>query len=213
VKTAVREIDLATARRLAVDAQRLSGPVPRSSPSRVLEVIRSIRCVQLDPISVVARSPLLVLRSRLGGFEPRHLDRLLWRDRSLYEYWAHAASIVLTEDHQIHAWYMRRYLDEGSTWDRRLLEAGREREAAPLDPRSVATRWPAASRALDGGPAPQSWRMSGWSNERNVERILSLLWGMGDRWSPAAVGRRSSGTWPSASCLLKPREAFCPTWR
>jgi uncharacterized protein YcaQ len=203
VKTAVREIDLATARRLAVDAQRLSGPVPRSSPSRVLEVIRSIRCVQLDPISVVARSPLLVLRSRLGGFEPRHLDRLLWRDRSLYEYWAHAASIVLTEDHQIHAWYMRRYLDEGSTWDRRLLEW---LAANAKLRRSILVRLrrdgPLPSRALDGGPAPQSWRMSGWSNERNVERMLSLLWGMG---VVMVAGRRGpEKLWDLAERVLPP---------
>jgi len=52
----------------------------------VLGVIRSIRCVQLDPIAVVARSPHLVLGSRVAGFDPKHLDRLLWRDRSVYEY-------------------------------------------------------------------------------------------------------------------------------
>ncbi len=85
----------------------------------MLGVIRSIRCVQLDPIAVVARSPHLVLGSRVAGFDPKHLDRLLWRDRSVYEYWAHAASIVLAEDHPIHAWFMRRYLrDDGSGWGR-----------------------------------------------------------------------------------------------
>ena len=203
MNTAVREIDLATARRLAVDAQRLSGPVPRSSPSRALDVIRAIRCVQLDPISVVARSPLLVLRSRLGGFEPRHLDRLLWRDRSLYEYWAHAASIVLTEDHQIHAWYMRRYLDEGSSWDHRLLEW---LAANAKLRRSILVRLrregPLPSRALDGGTAPQSWRSSGWSNERNVERMLSLLWGMG---VVMVAGRRGpEKLWDLAERVLPP---------
>ena len=111
---ALRTIDRTTARRLAIAVQRLSGTPPRSSPKAVLGVIRSIRCVQLDPIAVVARSPLLVLGSRIAGFEPKHLDRLLWRDRSVYEYWAHAASIVLAEDHPIHAWYMRQYArDDG----------------------------------------------------------------------------------------------------
>jgi uncharacterized protein len=62
---ALRRIDLVTARRLAVHAQRLDGRPPRSTPAYVLDVIRSIRCVQLDPISVVARSPHLVLHSRL----------------------------------------------------------------------------------------------------------------------------------------------------
>ena len=110
---AIRQVDLRTARRLAIAKQRLAGIAPRSSPSKVLDVVRSIRCVQLDPISVVARSPLLVLRSRLDAFEPRHLDRLCYHDRSLFEYWAHAASIVLSEDFAIHRYRMRRWPGDG----------------------------------------------------------------------------------------------------
>jgi uncharacterized protein len=77
VAAALRTIDRTTARRLAIAVQRLSGTPPRSSPKAVLGVIRSIRCVQLDPIAVVARSPLLVLGSRIAGFDPKHLERLL----------------------------------------------------------------------------------------------------------------------------------------
>ncbi len=44
----------------------------------------------------------MVLWSRLGGFDRDDLDTLLWRERWLFEYWAHAASIVLTEDYPIH---------------------------------------------------------------------------------------------------------------
>jgi len=116
--TALRRIDLCTARRLAIATQRLAGPMPRSSPAKVLDVIRSIRCVQLDPISVVARSPLLVLRSRIGGFQPKHLDRLLYRDRALFEYWAHAASIVLSEDHPIFRYRMRNWPGPEARGDR-----------------------------------------------------------------------------------------------
>ena len=200
---AIREIDLSTARRLAVAAQRLSGPAPRSSPARALDVIRSIRCVQLDPISVVARSPLLVLRSRLDGFDPKHLDRLLWRDRSLYEYWAHAASIVLTEDHQIHAWYMRRYFDDGSAWDRRILDwmaaNARLRRSILL---RLRREGPLPSRALSGGTAAEAWHSSGWSSERNVDRMLSLLWGMG---RVMVAGRRGlEKLWDLAERVLPP---------
>ena len=68
--------------------------------------MRDLGCLQIDPISVVARSHLLVLWSRLGPYDVAHLDQLLWDDRSLFEYWAHAASIVLTEDFPIHAAFM-----------------------------------------------------------------------------------------------------------
>ena len=147
----------------------------------MLGVIRSIRCVQLDPIAVVARSPHLVLGSRVAGFDPKHLDRLLWRDRSVYEYWAHAASIVLAEDHPIHAWYMRQYLrDDGSGWDRRRLSW---MAANAKLKRSVMTQirreGPVLARRISGGMTGESWRSSGWTNERNVDRMLGFLWASG----------------------------------
>jgi hypothetical protein len=181
VALAIRTIDRTTARRLAIAVQRLSGTPPRSSPKAVLGVIRSIRCVQLDPIAVVARSPLLVLGSRIAGFDPKHLERLLWRDHSVYEYWAHAASIVLTEDHPIHAWYMRQYLrDDGSAWNRRRLEWMAANAALK---RSVLARirrdGPVLARQLSGTSATEAWRSSGWTNERNVDRMLGFLWASG----------------------------------
>ncbi|HET7928506.1 MAG TPA: crosslink repair DNA glycosylase YcaQ family protein [Actinomycetota bacterium] len=161
--------------------QRLSGTPPRSSPRTVLGVIRSIRCVQLDPIAVVARSPHLVLGARVAGFDPKHLDRLLWRDRSVYEYWAHAASIVLAEDHPIHAWFMRRYLrDDGSAWNRRRLDwmaANARLRRSVLA--QVRREGPVLARRISGGLTGESWRSSGWTNERNVDRMLGFLWASG----------------------------------
>lgn len=178
---ALRTIDRSTARRLAITVQRLAGTPPRSSPKAVLGVIRSIRCVQLDPIAVVARSPLLVVGSRVSGFDPKHLDRLLWRDHSVYEYWAHAASIVLSEDHPIHAWYMRQYLrDDGSAWNRRRLDwmaANAKLKRSVLA--QVRRDGPVLARRISGGLTGESWRSSGWTNERNVDRMLGFLWASG----------------------------------
>jgi uncharacterized protein len=181
VARALRTIDRSTARRLAITVQRLAGTPPRSSPNAVLGVIQSIRCVQLDPIAVVARSPLLVLGSRVSGFDAKHLDRLLWRDHSVYEYWAHAASVVLTEDHPIHAWYMRQYLrDDGSAWNRRRLDwmaANAKLKRSVLA--QVRRDGPVLARRISGGLTGESWRSSGWTNERNVDRMLGFLWASG----------------------------------
>src|SRR5919202_3447620 len=100
-----RPVSLETARRLAVSAQRLDGRRRR----QMLDLIRQLGCLQLDPTNAVARNHLLVLWSRLGSYDRGELDRLLWRDRALFEYWAHAASIVLTENYPIHAYRMRRW--------------------------------------------------------------------------------------------------------
>src|SRR5207248_628440 len=108
----IRTITARTARRIAIAKQRLADGTrmpPEPGPGDLLDVIHSIRCVQLDPISVVARSHLLVLWSRLGPYPREAFDTLLWEDRSVFEYWAHVASIVLTEDYPIHNLLMRRY--------------------------------------------------------------------------------------------------------
>jgi hypothetical protein len=69
------------ARRIAVRAQLLDG-----SARTVLDTVRHLGFLQLDPISTVAPPQQLVLWSRLGSFETRELDRLLWEDRKLFEY-------------------------------------------------------------------------------------------------------------------------------
>src|SRR5712692_7073125 len=95
---------------MAVTRQRLAGPAAAPDAAGIMDVLGDIRCLQLDPTSAVARSHLLVLWSRLGVYDTTQLDSLLWQERRLFEYWAHAASIVMTEDYALHARRMRDYL-------------------------------------------------------------------------------------------------------
>jgi hypothetical protein len=165
-------LTLEQARRLAVRSQHLAGPVPE-----LKEVLRQLRVLQLDPVNAVARNPQLVLWSRLGGFERAGLDELLWRDRWLFEYWAHAASIVLTEDHPIHRGLMRTYLvTVGEPRKREWLAANDSFRRYILD------------LLRDSGPLPGEaiedrsvvgWVSSGWTHDRNVEQMLDILWKQG----------------------------------
>ena len=82
------------ARRLAYRGQRLAGPRVGRDSAALLGLVRDLGCLQIDPISVVARTQLLVTWSRVGRFDPDVLRRLQEDDHELFEFWAHAASLV-----------------------------------------------------------------------------------------------------------------------
>jgi uncharacterized protein len=169
-------LSLGEARRLAVRSQQLAGPPSAAGIDGMRQVLRGLRVLQLDPVNVVARSHLLVLWSRLGGFDRADLDTLLWRECWLFEYWAHAASIVLTEDYPIHRPMMRAY---GAIENQRMrdwLAANDEFRRYVLDRLRAAGPLPADAledRAVVG------WTSTGWTNGRNVERMLDTLWKQG----------------------------------
>jgi uncharacterized protein YcaQ len=176
---AMRTISSRTARRLAVTKQRLAGPPATADRDGILQVVRDLGCLQLDPISVVARSHLLVLWSRLGAYDRSDLDALLWEERSLFEYWAHAASIVLTEDYPIHSWLMRRYPRPRYAHGRRTAEwlaANQELKRHVLN--QLRRRGPIRARDLEDR-SNRPWRSGGWTNERNVTRMIDVLWTQG----------------------------------
>jgi len=50
--------------------------------------------LQLDSINVIERAHYLSVWSRFGAYKKDALDKLVYGDRLLYEYWAHAASLV-----------------------------------------------------------------------------------------------------------------------
>jgi hypothetical protein len=162
------------ARRLALTRQRLAGPRPAS----LLEVGRDLGCLQLDPLSVVARSHQLVLWSRAGAYEMAALDNLLWQERRFFEYWAHCASIVLTEDYPLHYRMMRAYPGDGSAWNIRVGEWVRANQ--PLKRyllAQVRKHGPVLSRDLeDEQQPPKGWVSTGWTSGRNVSGMLDYLW-------------------------------------
>lgn len=78
----------------------LHPPVQPANKESVLETIRRMGTLQIDTIHVVARSPYLVLYSRLGQYNPRWLEELL-PEGALFEYWAHAACFQPIEDYPL----------------------------------------------------------------------------------------------------------------
>jgi len=104
------KISIQMARNVMLAAQGLDHPPDPNRPAvkaDVLEAIRRMCLLQIDTIHVVARSPYLVLWSRLGDYRPEWLDKLL-AEGALFEYWAHAMCFIPIEDYAL---YRRRMLD------------------------------------------------------------------------------------------------------
>ncbi len=174
-----RQITPTTARRLAIAAQGLAGPQPQPTQENMLALLRRLRCLQLDPIRAVERTQYLVLWSRLGNYVREHLHELVYEQRHLFEYWAHCASLVLTEDYPIHAHMMRNYGQSGSAWSKRLATWVQENdEFRQSILAALRARGPLRTGDFeDATKVP--WASGGWSSGRSVAYMLDYLWSTG----------------------------------
>jgi hypothetical protein len=156
----------------------LSAPRPRT----IAEVIDGLGMVQLDPTSAVARTEHLVLFSRLGKrFRIAELERMLWDERSLFEYWVH---IVPTSDLAIHRETMRRYPKgpRGDLASRIYVHDWLKANAAfrRYVLRELRQRGPLRARDLEDRIA-EGWSAGGWNDQgRSVAMMLDRLWFKGE---------------------------------
>lgn len=94
---ALETVSPEAARTLLLDAQGLlDDPRRRADAAVVQELIERLGFVQVDSINIVERAHHLTLASRLDGYRPPLLARLLERQRSLFEQWTHDASAIPT---------------------------------------------------------------------------------------------------------------------
>ena len=174
---------------LSTVAQRLDRrPRPVRDPvvvkRRLLETIRALGCVQLDAISVVARSHETVLWSRLGPYDPALLAELHYPDARLVEYWAHAAALVPMEDLPLYRRVMERYRrqDEApGSW----AEANRETIGRVLATIREEGACPSRRFERTSGSRPAPWAWWGGKEER---RALDHLWSRGELMPQRRVG-------------------------
>jgi uncharacterized protein len=90
------------ARNLHLDAQGLlRKPASTSTRAGLLAAIQRMQLLQIDTIHVVARSPYLVLFSRLGNYPVDWLDEALERGE-IFECWSHEACFVPSSAFHLH---------------------------------------------------------------------------------------------------------------
>jgi uncharacterized protein YcaQ len=190
-----RTVGIEEARRIAIRAQLLDG-----SAGGVLDTVRRLGFLQIDPIATVAVPQHLVLWSRLGTYDTEELDRLLWIDRKLVEWNAFVWPIETLPFLRAR---MRRRKDV-TVWDRRtrsFLASNRAFRRYVL--RELEDRGPLLSRELQdrSGLAPRDRR---WYGSRRVGEMLDALH---DRGEIAIVGRRGGQRlWDLAERWYPPTE-------
>jgi uncharacterized protein len=89
------ELSKKDARRLFLKAQGFIGAPDRKGG--VASMLRAVGAVQLDTISVLARSHELVPYARLGPIDRQEIEAAYWKRADAFEYWAHAACVLPLE--------------------------------------------------------------------------------------------------------------------
>jgi uncharacterized protein YcaQ len=172
-------VSLAEARRIAVRSQLLDG-----SAEGVLETVRHLGFLQMDPIATVAPPQYLVLWSRLGPYDRAELDRLLWEEKKLFQW---DAFIWPIEDLPLIQARMREPWrpTKRDQWAKQFMQeqAGLKRYVL----RELERRGPLLSRELEHHAARADERYVWWGTRAQLTWMLELL---NLRGRIAVVGRR-----------------------
>jgi len=182
VSAGTRVVTKEAARRIAIRAQLLDG-----SARTIVDTVRALGFLQIDPISTVAPPQQLVLWSRLGAYDTDELDRLLWVEKQLFEW---RAFIYPAESLPILRARMRRRRT-GRTAGERMGNAFLRENAGfrRYIVRQLEERGPLLGRELEDRSSQKRDGKHPWWGSRNVGIMLELL---ADRGVVAVVGRRGS---------------------
>jgi uncharacterized protein len=180
----VHELSRADARRIAVRAQLLT----RERPSDLVETVRQLSLLQIEPTNAIAPSAELVLWSRLGSrFDPRELWDAVDEQRLIELHQALRAP----EDIALFRAEMAEWPGSGDVreWQQEVRDWVRANNGCRRD---------ILDRLRADGPLPASelsdtcvvpWRSSGWNNNRNLRMMLDKLVQRGEVAAAGGTGR------------------------
>jgi len=196
------ELSRADARRIAVRAQLLGG----ARPTGLLDVVRQLTLLQIDPTAAIAPNADLVAWSRLGSsYSPAELAVAL-ENRALVEL---RAMIRPSEDLSLYRAEMTDWPGRGEVpeWRAYREDWVRTNDACRRDILGrLGSAGPLPSRELpDSCKVP--WQSSGWTNNRNVTQMLEFMVLRGE---VAVAGRRGGDRLWDLAARVYPDEPAVP---
>src|SRR5258706_7219377 len=171
-------LSIQEARHLMLAAQGLAQAPQRAARKRdVLASIRRMGLLQIDSINVVARSPYLVLWSRLGHYGAEWLNELL-TEGALFEYWAHALCFLPIEDYPLY----RRVMLDGLLHGWQSVPRWLREHPAVVEQVRARIQQEGALRAADFESDHK--RTGGWWNWKDEKTALECLFITGELMVP-----------------------------
>ncbi len=163
------------ARRMILNAQLLDGRKKiKKGREGVAQAIGHLGYVQIDTISVIERAHHHTLWTRVPGYLPEDLHRAQAVDRTLFEYWGHAASLLPMGDYRFYIPMMRSFYDPTS-WYRGWLEKYGDHIGPVL--RRVREEGPKAARDFEN---PGKRGRGPWWDWKPAKAALEMLFWRGE---------------------------------
>jgi uncharacterized protein YcaQ len=154
----------------------LTSPPSEPSISNVFQTIQQIGVLQIDTISVVNRSPYLVLWSRLGNYDPTWLEKT-HANGQLFEYWAHANCFIPIEDYPL---FRRKMLERTTHWWNISEWVKNHQELIESVIETINEK--GAQKSSDF--PKRAGKNNGWWDWKEEKIALDLLWTKGDLMIP-----------------------------
>jgi uncharacterized protein YcaQ len=171
-------VSLAQARRIALAAQGFGRERPETATARDLRrTVERLGLHQIDSVNVLVRAHYLPAFSRLGPYDRGLIDRAAWgprRERRLFEYWAHEASLLPLAMHPLLRWRMARAERGEIGWGSLKAYAGERRGEADAILERIRAEGPLAASDFDEGRG-----RSGWWEWGDTKRALEWLFWAG----------------------------------
>ncbi|HEX8495392.1 MAG TPA: crosslink repair DNA glycosylase YcaQ family protein [Pyrinomonadaceae bacterium] len=162
------------ARAIMLAAQGLDRRPPKKATKQdVLRTIRRMGALQIDTINIVARSPYLVLWSRLGAYDRKWLDELL-SEGAIFEYWSHEACFLPIEDFPLYRHRMLNAESLGWKYSKAWVEAHRQEVEQLLE--FIREHGPVRSADFER----RDGQAGGWWEWKTEKRALEMLFTAGE---------------------------------